>query len=137
MSKRAPNEARRVSMSFDAADAEFMLHLLAAADLNDPERVKSLRMHPRSRSLLERFRNMHAKASGKKPRRAPRKRHERETVLAIMADIRATRAGRPTLGRGDREAIAARHGVTYLTIEHFVTLVNRADALTITAEAAE
>lgn len=133
--KRTPSEARRVSTSFDGPDIELLLHVMAAVDLNDPQRVNALRQHPRSRALLERFQQMHAKATGRAPRNKSIGRRFGVKAMAVMAEIRAARGGRSRLPFGQRQVIARQFGISVGSVEALVTKVAKEDA--VQAEAAE
>ena len=126
----------RVSTSYEVEDIILILHVLASVDCVDPERLKTLRQHPRFKALLRRFQGMLSKT---KPRIGQARTFARymqsEKSLAVVADIRTTRGNLPRLPAGSRAEIAARHNVTLVVVENLVRLVSAQDASR--AEAAE
>lgn len=114
----------RVSTSYEIEDVTLILHLLASADCVDPERLKTLRQHPRFKALLRRFQGMLSKA---KPRIGYVRTYagclQSERSLAVVADIRRTRGNLARLPAGARTEIAVRHNVTLAVVERLVRLV--------------
>ena len=130
---------KRVSTSFNNADLQLILHLLAAADLVDVERLKLLRQHPRAKPLLARFKKMQndARIVGDNPRVVKNRLDVAKSAI-IMAEIRLLKQTCEMLPAGTRRELAQRYGRSESSIKRLVHAVNRQNALAdLTANAAE